>query len=96
MLIHNVNHKVYLLENFGDLKYKKGDYVIIPRGVIWTLSIIEKTKMLVVESSCPIETPTKYRNRFGQLLESSPYCERDIKTPNLLVIQIYGIPREEM
>ena len=72
-----------LSTNFGDLKYKKGDYVVIPRGVIWTLSKLEKTKMLVVESSCPIETPTKYRNKFGQLLESSPYCERDIKTPIL-------------
>jgi len=69
--------------NLGDLKYQKGDYVVIPRGVIWTISKMKKTKMLVIESSCPIETPNKYRNRFGQLLESSPYCERDIKTPEL-------------
>jgi len=69
--------------NFGDLSYVEGDYIVIPRGVIWTHQHKVKTKMLVVESVSPIETPKKYRNKFGQLLEGSPYCERDIKTPTL-------------
>ena len=69
--------------NFGNLAYKEGDYIVIPRGVIWTHEHKAKTKMLVVESVKPIETPNKYRNKFGQLLEGSPYCERDIKTPTL-------------
>ncbi len=72
-----------IMSNFGNLKFQKGDYVIIPKGVIWKARFIKKTKMLIVESKSSIETPTKYRNRFGQLLESSPYCERDIKTPIL-------------
>ena len=38
--------------------------------------------MLVIESKTAIESPQKYKNKFGQLLESSPYCERDIKTPD--------------
>jgi homogentisate 1,2-dioxygenase len=69
--------------NFGDLKYNKGDYVVIPKGVIYNIKYVKKTKMLVVESSSPINSPEKYRNKFGQLLESSPYCERDINVPNL-------------
>ena len=72
-----------LSTNFGKLLYKKGDYIIIPKGVIWKLEYKNKTKLLVVESSSPIETPNKYRNRFGQLLENSPFCERDIKVPAL-------------
>jgi len=39
--------------------------------------------MLIVESKSSINSPKKYRNKFGQLLESSPYCERDLCTPNL-------------
>jgi len=72
-----------LSSNFGDLSYSSGDYIVIPRGVIWKCNNSEKTKILVVESKYPIETPNQYRNKFGQLLESSPYCERDIKTPVL-------------
>jgi len=69
--------------NYGDLCYKEGDYIVIPRGVIWNLNPDNKTKLLVIESVFPIETPPKYRNKFGQLLESSPFCERDITTPTL-------------
>ena len=69
--------------NFGDFQYKEGDYIIIPRGVIWTHKYKTNTKMLVVESTDPIETPARYRNKFGQLLEGAPYCERDIKIPEL-------------
>ncbi|NQU66624.1 MAG: homogentisate 1,2-dioxygenase [Candidatus Marinimicrobia bacterium] len=72
-----------LLTNFGNLKFSSGDYIIIPRGVIWKMEINEKTKLLIVESTGAIETPSKYRNRFGQLMEHSPYCERDIRTPIL-------------
>ena len=39
---------------------------------------------MIIESKSPLETPAKYRNRVGQLLEHSPYCERDIHLPNLL------------
>ena len=75
--------KGVLSTNYGDLCYKEGDYIVIPRGVIWQLNHDEKTKLLVIESVKPIETPSKYRNKFGQLLESSPFCERDIVTPTL-------------
>ena len=75
--------KGIILTNYGDLTYKEGDYVVIPKGVIWKLENDTKSKVLIVESVYPIETPSKFRNRFGQLLESSPFCERDIITPTL-------------
>ena len=74
--------------NFGDLELREGDYVIIPRGVIWKLKIEESISCLVVESKGPIETPNRYRNRFGQLLEHSPFCERDIAVPDLDPIEL--------
>ena len=72
-----------IMTNFGNLKYNKGDYIVIPKGVIWKIKYRKKTKMLVIESNSAIETPRKFRNKFGQLLESSPFCERDIKKPIL-------------
>ena len=73
-----------LFTNFGQLEVKPGDYIVIPRGVIWQLKIDDTIRCLVIESKSPIETPRRYRNNFGQLLEHSPFCERDIKTPDLL------------
>ena len=73
-----------LLTNFGKLSLSEGDYVVIPKGVIWKLDLIENIKGLLIESVAPIQTPRRYRNKFGQLMEHSPFCERDIKIPELL------------
>jgi homogentisate 1,2-dioxygenase len=72
-----------LISNFGTLQFKSGDYVVIPRGVIWQMNPTDTVRMLVIESAGPVETPNRYRNRFGQLLEHSPFCERDIQVPEL-------------
>lgn len=74
--------KGILETNFGNLNITYGDYIVIPRGVIWKIDIESKMKILVIEASGPIETPERYRNKFGQLLEHSPFSERDIITPN--------------
>ena len=70
-----------LKSNFGNLNLTVGDYLVIPRGVIWQMTVNKSMRILVTESSGPIKTPTKYRNQFGQLLEHSPFSERDIRTP---------------
>lgn len=75
--------KGILRSSFGDLPVKGYDYIIIPKGAIWSLDIQDKIEFLVIESKGPIETPSKYRNKLGQLLEHSPYSERDILTPEL-------------
>ena len=70
---------------FGNILFKYGDYLIIPRGTVYQLAFdSEENRLLYIESFSPIFTPAKYRNHFGQLLEHSPFCERDIKTPNNL------------
>ena len=70
-----------LRSNFGFLNLSFGDYVVIPRGIIWQLEITNPMKVLIIESASPVETPERYRNKFGQLLEHSPFSERDIVTP---------------
>ena len=67
---------------FGDIPFVYGDYLLIPRGVIYQIEF-EGTdnRLLYCESTDPIYTPKRYRNHFGQLLEHSPFCERDLKLP---------------
>ncbi len=70
---------------FGTLAYGEGDYLVVPRGTIYRV-VPEpgETRMLVIESASAVETPRRYRNEYGQLLEHSPYCERDIRVPEAL------------
>lgn len=66
----------------GNLTFSYGDYLIIPRGVIYQIEFdTTDNRLLLVESFSPIYTPKRYRNWFGQMLEHSPYCERDIRRP---------------
>ena len=67
---------------FGNIPFEYGDYLIIPRGIIYQINFdSSENKMLITESTSPIYTPKRYRNWFGQLLEHSPFCERDYKLP---------------
>ena len=70
--------------NFGNIDLSPGDYLVIPRGVIWEISIKIKMRILILESTSPVETPDRYRNDFGQLLEHSPFSERDITIPKFV------------
>ena len=67
---------------YGEVPFCYGDYVIIPRGTIYQIQFdTDDNRLLILESSSPIRTPRRYRNETGQLLEHSPFCERDIKLP---------------
>ncbi len=67
---------------FGQIPFEYGDYLIIPRGTIYQIDFdTEDNRLLYAESFDPIYTPKRYRNHFGQLLEHSPFCERDLKLP---------------
>ena len=71
-----------LISIFGDLDFKPGDYIVIPVGTTYQLQFDDAdNRLLVIESATPIEPPKRYRNEYGQLLENSPYCERDIRVP---------------
>jgi homogentisate 1,2-dioxygenase len=70
---------------FGTIHYEPGDYIIIPVGTIYrVVPNNEETKLLVIETNNWITTPKRYRNVHGQLLEHSPFCERDIFGPETL------------
>lgn len=69
----------------GNLDFKYGDYLLIPRGIIYKIDFnSEDNRLFIVESYSPIYTPKRYRNWFGQLLEHSPFCERDIRRPETI------------
>ncbi|HLH01967.1 MAG TPA: homogentisate 1,2-dioxygenase [Bryobacteraceae bacterium] len=73
-----------LESTFGSLPFASGDYLIIPRGILHRYRFTAETTLLVIESAGYVRTPRRYRNEFGQLLESSPYSERDIRAPEQL------------
>jgi homogentisate 1,2-dioxygenase len=70
---------------YGSLTFSYGDYLIVPRGTAYQLEFKnEDNRLLIVESFSPIRSPKRYRNDFGQLLEHSPFYERDIRKPQNL------------
>ena len=70
----------------GNIDFSYGDYLVIPRGVIYQIDFNDKNnRLFIVESKSPVYTPKRYRNWFGQHLESSPYCERDMHPPTDLL-----------
>lgn len=70
---------------YGNIEFNYGDYLIIPKGIIYKIDFNTSTnKILFLESFEPIVTPKRYRNNFGQLLEHSPFCERDFRLPKNL------------
>ena len=71
---------------YGDLVFDAGDYLVIPRGTIYRMEFGGKNnRLFIVESFSPVRFPKKYLSKYGQLLEHSPYCERDIRPPQNLV-----------
>ena len=77
--------KGVLRTQLGNLSFSEGDYLLIPRGIIYQLKFDgNDNRLLIVNSRHPIYTPKRYRNHFGQLMEHAPFCERDIRKPNSL------------
>ncbi|CAN5492755.1 homogentisate 1,2-dioxygenase [soil metagenome] len=71
---------------YGNIEFGYGDYLLVPRGTIYQISFSdENNRLLIVESFSPIRYPKKYLSKNGQLLEHSPYCERDIRVPAELI-----------
>ena len=69
----------------GNIQFEYGDYLIIPRGMIYQIEFdTTENRLFIVESFSPVLTPRNYRNGFGQLLEHSPFCERDLRGPSEL------------
>lgn len=69
----------------GNINFEYGDYLVIPRGMIYQIDFnTEENRLFYVESFAPYYTPKRYKNSSGQLLEHAPFCERDFKLPSTL------------
>jgi homogentisate 1,2-dioxygenase len=66
---------------FGDVPYRAGDYVVIPRGTTYRFVPEGPQRYLVFETPGLIQIPKRYRNEHGQLMEHAPYYHRDIHPP---------------
>ena len=74
-----------LRTQLGNIDFSYGDYLVVPRGMIYQLEFNDDdNRLLIIQSFHPIYTPKRYRNWFGQLLEHSPFCERDMRPPSEL------------
>jgi homogentisate 1,2-dioxygenase len=83
LFVHKGKGKLRTL--VGNIDFDYGDYLVIPRGIIYQIEFeTEDNRLFIVESFSPVYTPKRYRNHFGQLLEHSPFCERDIRRPSEL------------
>lgn len=70
---------------YGELPFNSGDYLVVPRGTIYQIHFHDaNNRLFIVESFSPVRFPKKYLSKYGQLLEHSPYCERDIRPPKQL------------
>ena len=76
-----------LESQFGMLQYGPGDYLVVPTGVIWRFlpDAGVPQRVFCVEANGHVVPPKRYLNNYGQFLEHSPYCERDIRPPDQLV-----------
>lgn len=81
-----------LQTQYGEIHFGYGDYLVIPRGSIYKIHFNgENNRLFIVESHSPVRFPKRYLSPFGQLLEHSPFCERDIRPPqNLQTIDEKG------
>lgn len=83
LFIHEGSGKLETI--YGEIDFDYGDYLIIPRGTIYKINFNgTNNRLLVLESFSPIIPPKRYCNEYGQLLEHSPFCERDIRIPQNL------------
>ena len=80
IFIHEGSGKVKT--QYGELPFTYGDYIVLPRGTIYQIEFNdEKNRLFIVESFTPLRFPKRYMSHYGQLMEHSPFCERDIRTP---------------
>ena len=69
----------------GNIEFSYGDYLVLPRGIIYKMDFdTSDNRLFITESKHPIHTPKRYRNYFGQHLEHAPFCERDLRPPSEL------------
>ncbi|MDQ2797631.1 MAG: homogentisate 1,2-dioxygenase [Actinomycetota bacterium] len=66
---------------FGPVPFRTGDYVVIPRATTHRFVPDGVVRAYAIEANSHITPARRYLSKFGQLLEHSPYCERDLHGP---------------
>jgi homogentisate 1,2-dioxygenase len=67
---------------FGDLAFGAGDYVGVPKGVLYRMLIeSDAADLLLIECHGALGIPEQWRNPVGQLRMDAPYCHRDFRRP---------------
>jgi homogentisate 1,2-dioxygenase len=81
-----IHHGEGLLKTmYGNIPFTYGDHLVIPRGIIYRIEFnTSDNRLFILESFSPLRFPKRYMNSSGQLLEHSPFCERDIRVPGEL------------
>ena len=77
-----------LESQFGTLRYGRGDYLVIPTGVIWRVlpdAGVAQLMLIVESAGGHVAPPRRYLTPEGQFLETAPYAERDLSPPDELV-----------
>jgi len=83
-LVYVQSGRAVLESLFGCLAVGAGDYVVVPRAVThrWVVTDDEPVAALVLEATGHVGPPRRYLSATGQFLEATPYCERDLRTPD--------------
>ena len=83
IFVHEGNGRVKT--QYGELAFCYGDYIVLPRGTVYQIEFDgDKNRLFIVESFTPLRFPKRYMSHYGQLMEHSPFCERDIRKPQNL------------
>jgi homogentisate 1,2-dioxygenase len=68
----------------GDISYRAGDYLYVPRSLVHRFVVDSHTQhWLVLELRGNLGLPRSYRNSVGQLRLDAPYSHRDFRAPTL-------------
>ena len=75
---------------FGRLSVGEGDYVVVPASTThrWVVpEDADRVDVLIVEARGHVSPPERYLSAGGQFLEHAPYCERDVRAPDGVLIE---------
>ena len=71
-----------LKTEYGSISFRKGLYLIIPKGTIYQIELTSKNAyFLIMESIYPVEFPPHYMNKAGQATLMAPVVETEIDVP---------------
>ncbi|MBI5201151.1 MAG: homogentisate 1,2-dioxygenase [Elusimicrobia bacterium] len=70
-----------LRSEYGDVKFRKNHYLVVPKGTTYRLDVNGPCWFLLVESTMPIDFAPHHLNRAGQATLMAPVVETEIVSP---------------